>query len=186
LQQEDDIKVVVEEAKKDPQAFVKIYDLFFEKIYTYAYYKVGNATEAEDITEQVFLKALEAIGRYTWKKGVPFSSWIFKIAHNQVVDYFRAQGKVINKAIDEEQINKLPDEKRSFEEEVDLKLLLEDAQKAISKLNEDQQSVILLKFLSGFSNAEIANFLNKSEGAVKSLQHRVLVSLRELLKERFK
>jgi len=176
----DDLKDIVNESKKNPQAFAKIYELFFDKIYGYVYYKIGIVAEAEDISEQVFLKALEGIGSFEWK-GAPFSSWLFRIASNLVVDYFRKRNKLSTVPI-EEQAYKIADNGRDTEDMINLKLSFEIAQKAICKLSEDQQNVIILKFLNGFSNAEIAGVLGKTEGAVKSIQHRALNSLRKALK----
>jgi len=176
----DDLKDIVNESKKNPQAFAKIYELFFDKIYGYVYYKIGIVAEAEDISEQVFLKALEGIGNFEWK-GVPFSSWLFRIASNLVVDYFRKKNKLSTVPI-EEQAYKIADNRRDTEDMINLKLSFETAQKAICKLSEDQQNVVILKFLNGFSNAEIAGVLGKTEGAVKSIQHRALNSLRKALK----
>ncbi len=178
VEQESDLKYIVEKSKKNPEAFIEIYDLFFDKIYGYVYYKVGNTEDAEDITEQVFLKALEAIGKFKWK-GAYFSSWLFRIARNQIIDHFRRQAKSADSLTDD-QINKIPDKKENLEEIIEARLSLENVEKAILRLTEEQQNVIILKFLSGFSNAEIAKFFNKSEGAVKALQHRALSSLRKI------
>ncbi|MDO8885388.1 sigma-70 family RNA polymerase sigma factor [Candidatus Oleimmundimicrobium sp.] len=188
MSQDDNLKHIVEESKKDPEAFVKVYDLFFNKIYGYVYYKVGSVEDAEDITEQVFLKALVAIGKFKWE-GAFFSSWLFKIAHNQIVDYFRARAKTVNNKtvnnIPDEQMDKIPDKGECLERIVETKMSLSYIQNEILKLTKEQQDVLILKFLSGFSNMEIAKFLNKTEGAVKALQHRALNSLRKILKERY-
>jgi RNA polymerase sigma-70 factor (ECF subfamily) len=90
VQQEEEL--VRRAQKRDPEAFNQLYEEHFDRIYRYLVLKIGDRTEAEDLTQQVFLKALESIASYSWR-GVPFSAWLFRIAHNQVVDYFRKMSK---------------------------------------------------------------------------------------------
>lgn len=174
------IRDLVDRARKhDSEAFGKLYDMFFNRIYSYVYYKVGDTTEAEDLTEQVFMKALEAIDKFEWK-GVPFSSWLFRIASNVVIDYYRTRSRVTMVPVEDFAVEL--GETESSEEAAIKKLSQEKLYIAISRLTEEQQQVIILKFLTNLSNAEIANTLGKTAGAVKALQHRALRALHKILK----
>lgn len=181
---DEEIKELVELAKKyDTEAFGRLYDIYFDKIYGYVFYRVGDRAEAEDLTEQVFLKVLEAIKKFEWRN-VSFVSWLFKIASNVVIDYYRRCSRMTTVPIEDyiEELQGTDDPAslaiRKFSQE---KLYL-----AISKLTDEQQEVIILKFLTNFSNAEIARTLKKSEGAVKSLQHRALSALQRVLKGEYR
>ncbi len=178
MHQDDEISFLVDRAKEDPRAFAEIYEAFFEKIYNYVRYKVSNPTDAEDITELVFLRALESISGFKWK-GYPFSSWLFRIAHNQVVDHFRATSRRSFSSIDDSEA--ALDSGVNIEAEFDLKDDAKMIQAAIIKLPPDQQDVVILKFIDGLTNLEVAKIIGKSEGAVKSLQHRAMRNLRKIL-----
>ncbi len=164
-------------SEHDPAAFAQLYNAYVEKIYKYVYYKVGNAPDAEDLTEQVFLKAWEAIGRYTWC-GYPFSSWLYKLAHNLVVDHYRTR----REALPLNDILSTSDEP-IIDPEAALNLSLDAAelQEAIAQLTDEQRQVVSLKFIEGYDNAEIAQMLNKKEGAIRALQYRALRSLQGIL-----
>ncbi len=175
-----EIRSLVDKARKhDSEAFGKLYDIFFGKIYNYVYYKVGDTTEAEDLTEQVFMKALEAIDKFEWK-GVPFSSWLFRIASNVVIDYYRTRSRVTMVPVEDFTVE--VGETESSEEAAIKRFTQEKLYIAISRLTGEQQQVIILKFLTNLSNVEIANTLGKTEGAVKALQHRALRALHKILK----
>lgn len=180
---DEKLKDLVERAKRyDTEAFGELYDLYFDKIYNYVFYKVGDTIEAEDLTEQVFLKALESIRSFAWR-GAPFSAWLFRIAGNLVVDYYRKRSRMTTVPIDSSFKDILTSAGTEDVEEVVMKKFSwEKLYLAISKLTEEQQQVVILKFLTNLSNTEIANFLKKTEGAVKSLQHRALNSLHRILK----
>lgn len=177
---DDEIRNLVERAKKyDSKAFGKLYDLYFDQIYAYVFYKVGHVNEVEDLSEQVFLKALEGIRSFNWR-GIPFSAWLFRIAHNLVIDRYRRNYKVTKVSIDEAApiVSEIGDPEK---ETID-NFHKEEIYIAISELTKDQQQVVILKFFSNLSNAEIAQTLDKPAGAVKSLQHRALKSLGRILK----
>ena len=136
---------------------------------------VGNRHDAEDLTTQTFLRMLESIGNFRWQSA-PFSAWLLRIAHNLAMDYFRARWRT----------QPDPDvSDREDETSVDAEALGSIAQfgmlELIDRLSPEQRQVLTLKFLFGFGNAETAGILGKSEGAVKSLQHRALVSLERQL-----
>ncbi len=167
-------------SQHDPEAFAELYDLYVDKIYNYVYYKVGNAAEAEDLTAQVFTKAWEAIGSYRWQ-GHSFSPWLFRIAHNLVVDYHRARRQtVVLDALETGPYARFSAEDRP-EQVLHHLMTMERVQRAISQLTEEQQTVIILRFLEGYSTAEIAEIMGKKRGAIRGLQFRGLAALRKIL-----
>lgn len=162
-------------------AFAQLYDEYFDKIYRYVYLKVGNQTEAEDLTQEVFLRALGAIGSYKWRQ-IPFSSWLFRIAHNEVIDYFRKQGKEKLVRLNEAASNIETDPMLIAEQSLERGQLMA----ALGKLSPAQREVITLRFVSELSIAEVAKTLGKSEGTVKALQYGGTVALRKILIEKKK
>jgi len=178
--EEEKLKDLVEQAKQgDSAAFGELYDFFFDRIYRYIFYRVGMEVDAEDLTEEVFLKALQAIKRFEWR-GLPFSAWLFRIAHNSVTDHFRKKGRRPETVFEEEDVRMA--ETETAAEQYAAKVMQEQVQTAICQLTPDQQNVIILRFFAGFSNKEVASFLSKTEEAVKALQHRGLASLNRVLK----
>jgi RNA polymerase sigma-70 factor (ECF subfamily) len=167
-------------SQHDSEAFAKLYDLYVDKIYNYIYYKVGNGAEAEDILAEVFAKAWEAIGGYQWR-GSSFGPWLFRIAHNLVVDYHRARRPTM--ALDAlDPLPQLVDAEGSRPEQVfERMMMLERVREAIGELTEEQQSVIILRFIEGYSTADIAKIMGKRAGAIRALQFRGLATLREIL-----
>ena len=163
-------------SQQDQAAFAELYNAYVDKIYKYIYYKVGNPQDAEDLCEQVFLKAWEAIGRYTWC-GHPFSSWLYKLAHNLVVDHYRTRKETLP----------LNDVLATSAEPVDPENMLRqtldacELRDAILQLTAEQRQVIALKFVEGYENSDIAQMMNKKEGAVRALQYRALRSLQSIL-----
>jgi RNA polymerase sigma-70 factor, ECF subfamily len=168
--------LVLRATKQDQLAFAQLYDRYVSKIYKYIYYRVGGWTEAEDLTAQVFLKAWEAITHYRWTER-PFAAWLYRIAHNLVVDYFRAHQETV--PLDEiffvEEPNMRPDEI------VQQHLSSEMFRRMLRRLTVDQQQVILLRFVEGYNTAETAHIMGKTEGAVRTLQHRALATCGRLL-----
>ncbi len=160
----------------EPEAFAQLYEAYFDKIYRYIVLKVGNQADAEDLTQQVFLKALESIGSFRWRD-VPFSSWLFRIAHNQVVDYLRKRGKRKVLPLDEARTAAGADPALVAEH----RLAMEQLMVASEHLTQAQREVISLRFAGELSTAEVAKVMGKSVGAVKALQHSALVALRRLL-----
>jgi len=178
LPQKNDTLALVERAKRyEPQALAELCELYYRDVYSYIYYRVSNVQEAEDLTEDVFLKMVEAIRSCRARGGKSFLAWLFRIANNSVVDYYRRRAVRNHLPLDEKH---LPAH-AGPEVSVETKLTQERLQQALLKLTDEQQQVIILKFIEGLSNAEIAQILGKSEGAIKSLQHRGLVSLRRIL-----
>lgn len=170
---------LVERARQgDSEAFGHIYDRFVDRVYGFVLHQVGNPADAEDITTGVFLDALKQIGRFRWK-GAGFSAWLFRIARNDVLDFFRKQGRSRETELSEETLRQpaatLVDEQVAADWEA------EELRRAIRGLSPDQQQVVLLKLLMNFSNRQIGEVLGKKEGAIKALQHRALLALKESL-----
>jgi RNA polymerase sigma-70 factor (ECF subfamily) len=175
------VRALVDRAQKgDRAALEELYLIHFDRIYSYLHVSVGNRHDAEDLTTQTFLKMLEAIGKFRWQSA-PFSAWLFRIAHNLAMDHFRANKRW---QPEEEVPEPEPDESTSAEagalESIGRKSMLE----LIEDLSPEQQQVLTLKFVFNFANAEAATILGKTEGAIKSLQHRALVSLQKQLEKR--
>jgi RNA polymerase sigma-70 factor, ECF subfamily len=175
------VRALVERAQQgDRSALEELYLIHFDRIYSYLHVSVGNRHDAEDLTTQTFLKMLESIGKFRWQSA-PFSAWLFRIAHNLAMDHFRA-----TKRCQPEDVVPEPeaDERTSAEagalESIGRKSMLE----LIEDLSPEQQQVLTLKFVFNFANAEAATILGKTEGAIKSLQHRALVSLQKQLARR--
>ena len=173
---QDEQSLVRRAQQQDKEAFAQLYEAHFGKIYRYVVLRIGNKTEAEDVTQQVFLKALKSISSFKWK-GAPFSAWLFRIAHNQVVDYLRSAKKRATIPLDESLVADDPDLQRVVEQRLDIERLVSAAQ----QLTHAQREVIALRFASGLSVAEVAKVMGKSQGAVKALQHSAIVALRKLM-----
>jgi len=168
--------IVSRAIKGDGEAFAQLYEEHFDRIYRYVYLKVGNQTEAEDLTQEIFVKVLEAIGSYRWRN-LPFKSWLFRIAHNRVIDYFRKQGKVEKMAL-EDDVTLVSDSNPASTAERELEI--EELIKKVEKLTPAQREVISLRFGSELSTMEVAKTLGKSTGTVKVLQYNATVALRKM------
>jgi RNA polymerase sigma-70 factor, ECF subfamily len=179
LKRRDDngrVRVLVDRAQRgDRSALEELYLLHFDRIYSYLHMSVGSRHDAEDLTTQTFVKMLEAIGRFQWRS-VPFSAWLFRIAHNLAMDHFRASKRW---QPEEEIPESVQGEESSAEEQALASLGDTSMLELIDQLSPEQRQVLTLKFVFRFSNGEAAAILGKTEGAVKSLQHRALVSLQK-------
>lgn len=171
---------LIEQAKNDPEAFGTLYELYVEKIYNYIYYRIGNHQDAEDLTAKVFHRALNHIPNYT-NKGAPIAAWLYRIAHNLVANWHRDTKR--RQVIALEQITLSGDKQsnphQAAERNNEDELLLA----AIQKLPPTRQELLTLKFVERMSNADIGVVMGRSEGAIKSLYHRTLVSLKKLMAE---
>jgi RNA polymerase sigma-70 factor (ECF subfamily) len=171
-----DLRRLVELAQRgDREALEGLYLIHFDRIYSYLHLSVGNRHDAEDLTTQTFLKMLEAIGRFRWKTA-PFSAWLFRIAHNLAMDHFRAT----KRWQPEEEVPEPEGSEENSAEEAALESIGRRSMlELIENLSHEQKQVLTLKFVFSFSNGEAATILGKTEGAVKSLQHRALASLQK-------
>jgi RNA polymerase sigma-70 factor (ECF subfamily) len=164
---------------RDPSAFGELYDLFAERVYRYLYFRTGNHTEAEDLTGQVFLKAWEAIGRYRWQ-GRPFLAWLYRLAHNAHIDHVRSHKPTTTLNSDDRPVEVAsPAADGELARALDADLLA----RALAQLTPEQQQVIIMKFLEGLDNEQIALSMDKREGAIRALQMRALMSLRRVLEQ---
>ena len=167
--------LVVRAQSGDREALEELYLLHFDRIYSYLHMSVGNRHDAEDLTTQTFLRMLESIRRFKFGTA-PFSAWLFRIAHNLAMDHFRAA----RRWQPEEDVPE-PEgaEEYSAEEQAMHSIGRKSMLQLIETLSQEQQQVLTLKFVFNFSNGEVATILGKTEGAIKSLQHRALVSLQK-------
>jgi RNA polymerase sigma-70 factor (ECF subfamily) len=173
-----EIRKLVERGQQgDRSALEELYLIHFDRIYSYLHMSVGNRHDAEDLTTQTFLKMLESIGRFRWQSA-PFSAWLFRIAHNLAMDHFRARRRW---QPEEDVPEPMGSEEPSAETEAMRTIGRESMLAMIEDLSPEQQQVLTLKFVFNFSNGEVATILEKTEGAIKSLQHRALVSLQKQL-----
>jgi RNA polymerase sigma-70 factor (ECF subfamily) len=170
-------RLVVRAQRGDRAALEELYLLHFDRIYSYLQLSLGNRHDAEDLTNQTFIKMLESIDRFVWRHA-PFSAWLFRIAHNLAMDHFRAG----RRWQPEEEPPEAPDAlEPSAEDEALHTIGRESMLGMIEGLSDDQRQVLTLKFVFDFSNAEVATILGKTEGAIKSLQHRALATLQRSL-----
>jgi RNA polymerase sigma-70 factor (ECF subfamily) len=175
-EQQANVRALVERARQGSRdALEELYLIHFDRIYSYLHMSVGNRHDAEDLTTQTFLKMLESIGKFKFQ-AAPFSAWLFRIAHNLAMDHFRAG----RRWQPEEDVPEPPgDEEPSAEAQALQSIGRQSMLELIEGLSPEQQQVLTLKFVFNFPNAEVAAILGKTEGAVKSLQHRALVSLQK-------
>jgi RNA polymerase sigma-70 factor (ECF subfamily) len=164
----------------DPSAFARLYEHYYEDVYNYVYHRVPGAPVAEDLTAEVFLKALESIDSFNFW-GPPLVVWLFRIARNLIADYYRRGPVPVEVSLKEGMLHPEEGADEVFERE----LTREQLVRALSNLTEDQQEVVILRFVDGFSITDVAQILDKSAGAIKSLQHRALDSLNRGLEEFF-
>lgn len=156
----------------------ELFELYETKIYSYIYRRTSDQVLSEDLTDQVFLKMLEALRvNNAWKTS--FSGWLYRIAHNLVIDHYRARDRQKSVSIDD--IPHMPDTNQNPVRATEITLDAEELRAAMRRLTDEQAQVLSLRFLEGYSFGEIAEMMDKSEGAVKALQHRAVATLRILL-----
>jgi RNA polymerase sigma-70 factor (ECF subfamily) len=174
-------RLIVDAARAGSDAALsELYTLYFPRVYRYILARTGNSYDAEDLTEEVFMKVLEAIERFEWREA-PFSAWLFRIAHNAVISQRRKDGARGRSAPLTEG---LALDHQGPDELVENRLALRDIMNAAQKLPEAQRQVIALRFGAGLSVAETARAMNKGEGNVKVIQHKAIAKLREMVRPR--
>jgi RNA polymerase sigma-70 factor, ECF subfamily len=180
LEISDDI-ALAQAGEGSREAFGVLYERYVGRIYNYIYYRTGNQADAEDLTARVFFRAMHHIKNYQ-NRGLPFSAWLYRIAHNLVANWHRDNSRRPEIALDDGMIvqqhgHELPESALLKLEEQERLLQL------IRRLPPDRQQLLILKFVEHQSNAEIGQIMGRTEGAVKSLYHRTLLSLRYELQE---
>ena len=175
---EESDSALIARAKEDPEAFGLLYERYVGNIYNYIYYRTGNHHDAEDLTARTFYRALKHVSRYV-DRGAPFSAWLYRIAHNLVANWHRDRSRRQIISLDELVMKALKREEPAAlaEEREEQALLLQ----AVHRLPPERQQLLILKFTEQMSNAEIAEVMERTEGAIKSLYHRTLVALRKEL-----
>ncbi len=173
-----DDAALVARAKREPEAFGLLYERYVKKIYNYVYYRTGNEHDAEDLTARVFVRAMAHLPGYD-DRGLPFSAWLYRIAHNLLANWHRDQGRRKVFPLDQAAAydwhtlrSEAPEAVAESREERERLL------QAIRRLPDERQQLLILKFVERLSNAQIGVIMQRSEGAVKSLYHRTLLALR--------
>ena len=163
-------------AKGDPHAFGDIYERYVDRIYSYVYHRVSNVNDAEDLTSRVFYRAISHLARYE-DKGIPFSAWLYRIAHNMTANWYRDRKRRPTIALDDLVLRNMSDPHPEAAAALadDTRMLRE----VIRSLDPKRQELLVLKFTEGLSNAEIGLIMGRSEGAIKSLYHRTLLQMRK-------
>ena len=180
----DDIDALVHGAQEGNRgAFSQLYEAFFDRVYRYMLARVGSPTEAEDLTQEVFLKAMRAIKGYQFR-GSPFAAWLFRIAHNVLVDRHR-QNRGPNNSVALEDAEPVSSGENVAEEAL-RSISFEQVQVAMTKLTDLQREVVLCRFVAELSLAETAEAMNRDVNTVKALQHAALKSLRRVLEQQEK
>ena len=174
-----DEKRLVQKAKSgDPDAFAQLYDAYMDRIYRYIYFRVTDEVTAEDLTSQVFLKAWESLDRYQ-TGGSPYLAWLYTIAKNLVIDHYRTRKETVDldDAVHYTANDPSPDE------EVQNRFDIQAMRAAMQTLTDEQQQVLILRFISGLSTESVAEIMEKREGAIRALQMRALHALSRYMME---
>jgi RNA polymerase sigma-70 factor (ECF subfamily) len=173
-------EVLARASQGDKDAFGVLYERYVERIFNYVYYRTGNAHDAEDLTARVFQRAMNHIHNYT-DRGVPFSAWLYRIAHNLVANWHRDRSRKQEIPLTDAPV--LPSKGDHPEKNLVRSQEQESLLKLIRRLPPERQNLLILKFVENMSNAEIGEIMGRSEGAVKSLYHRTLLALRDQIDE---
>lgn len=156
-------------------AYTELYDLFFEKIYRFIFFRVGHKEVAEDLTEDVFIKVFKSLRALQQDK--LFESWVYQIARNRIIDYYRSKKLVIPL----EEVENTLEYETNVVDIVNLEAQQKIFIKLLKELTPEQQTVIKLKFLEDMENTEIAAIMDKTEGTIRVIQHRAISKLKDLI-----
>ncbi|NLD72490.1 MAG: sigma-70 family RNA polymerase sigma factor [Chloroflexi bacterium] len=173
---------ILQDVRRDPNAFGELYARYVDRIYSYIYHRVGNVHDAEDLTSRTFFRALSHISSYE-DKGLPFSAWLYRIAHNVLANWHRDRGRRPVVALDGIVLRS----EGPLQHPEAMALTGDDSRQlveAIRRLDPQRQELLVLKFSDGLSNAEIGEIMGRTEGAIKSLYHRTLLALRKELSKK--
>ncbi len=172
---------LVERARIEPGAFGQLYERYIDRVYSYIYHRVGNAQDAEDLTARTFYRALDKLNQYE-DRGLPFSAWLFRIAHNLTANWHRDHSQRHFLSLD--RLWSHGTDKDAPEVQVAQQEEQEALLEAIDRLPEERRNLLQYKFGMSLSNLEIGEMMNKSESAIKSLYFRTLAALRQDLEDR--
>lgn len=175
----DEARLIRQAKSGNPEAFAELYDACVERVYRYIYFRVTDDAATEDLTSQVFLKAWENLDRYKIGSS-PFVAWLYTIARNLVIDFYRTQ----KESVPLEEVTAWPANDQTPDEEVEVRFSLDAMRDALQALTDDQQQVLILKYIAGLPNENIAKMMNRREGAVRALQMRALQTLSKYMKEK--
>lgn len=176
LELSDDL-LLTRAGQGDKEAFGLLYERYLGRIYNYVYYRTGNQSDAEDLTARVFFRAMHHITNYQ-NRGLPFSAWLYRIAHNLVANWHRDNSRRKEIPLEDGLVSGHP----SYDYPESALVKTEERERLLSiirKLPQDRQQLLILKFVEHMTNAEIGQIMGRTEGAVKSLYHRTLLALRD-------
>lgn len=177
---ESEAALVARAIQRDAEAFSQLYNLYFDRVYRYARLKVEHAADAEDVTAVVFLTAWRTIDRFSPKHELSFAGWLFRLAHNSLVDRYRRSHETVS--LDDMRYESWSGEVfPSPEAELEWRLTLVELHEALLKLTEEQREVVLLRFVEGLSAREVGDIMGKQEGTVRGMQFRAIEALRRAL-----
>jgi RNA polymerase sigma-70 factor (ECF subfamily) len=171
------LQLLIAARKGEQAAFTELYGLFFEKIYRFIFFRVGHKEVAEDIAEDVFIKAFA--GLMSLQQDKLFESWLYQIARNRIIDYYRSKKIIV--PLDE--VENTLEYETNVVDVVNLEAQQKIFVKLLKELTPEQQTVIKMKFLEGLENDEIAMAMDKNEGAVRVIQHRAITKLKNLIEK---
>lgn len=175
-----EVSFVERAIRRDREAFAALHDCHLDRIYSYISFSLKNAPEAEDLTQEVFIRAWKNIHKYRIT-GAPFITWLIAIARNMVADHFRARKKVNTVPLEDEQFSGAAE--ADPQNLTELRFEQQHLREVIGKLKGEKQQVIIMRFIVGMEYREIAQLLKKREGAVRVIQFRALKELRALLED---
>src|SRR6185312_4131765 len=180
MMNESESLLVARATQRDREAFSQLYNLYFDRIYRFVRLKVNNQADAEDLTSGVFLNAWRSIDRFSPKHDTSFVAWLFRLAHNALIDSYRRGYDVVS--LDASTAFQLSGSSATPEADLEWRLTIMTLQQALSALTSDQREVVLLRFVGGLSAREVGDIMGKQEGTVRGMQFRALEALRRALR----
>ena len=174
----NDANLIKRAKSGDNAAFDEIYESHYQRIYTYVYYRVNDVSVAEDFTSEVFVRLVQKISSYE-DRGKPLIAWLYTIAGNLIRDNYGREKDIQWLSLDDRALPSNDDPARMTQQKMTSELLA----RLVQNLTEEQTQLILLKFVDGLNNGEIAEIMGKREGSIKSMQHRALRSIQKLLEQ---
>tara|TARA_B100001142_G_scaffold240756_1_gene239656 strand:+ start:17529 stop:18143 length:615 start_codon:yes stop_codon:yes gene_type:complete len=177
-------KLILAAQNGDMDAFGSLYDMYLPRIYRYCIARVRNAAESEDLSEEIFIKALTNLHKFNWNNALggtnPFIAWLFRIAHNHVISFTR---RLSNKTPTTELGEWIPDQTLSPSQQVESQISIDEVFIFVQKLPSAQRDVIMMRFSAGLSIAETAAALEKNESNIKVLQHKGVNALKKMMQD---